>query len=184
MWYVTVDETWIHHYTPKTKRNDSLSNGFHLVSRPRRRYYKICKVMTTICWNFKCIIYANYLEKGKKIIGQYYADLLVRFHKELKKKRRSKKKWCFITTTHHPTHTIAIVTAHPVLSRFSPMIFIFVPWSEKLARGNEIHFEWRDNRRHVRLFCRGPFIVLFGRLKKLLHPWTKCNDLKGNYVEK
>ena len=45
------------------------------------------KVMATVSWDARGVIYIDYLEKGKTIIGAYYASLLHRLSEEIKKKR-------------------------------------------------------------------------------------------------
>jgi len=44
------------------------------------------KIMATVFWDSRGIIFTDYLEKRRTITGQYYADLLDRFDAELKKK--------------------------------------------------------------------------------------------------
>ena len=58
--FVTVDETWIHHYTPEMKNSQNSGRHGH-------RF-----------WDSQGIIFTDYLEKGRTITGQYYADLLCR----------------------------------------------------------------------------------------------------------
>ena len=50
------------------------------------------KVMSTVFWDACAIIYTDYLEKGKTITGAYYASLLHRMSKEIKKKHPHLKK--------------------------------------------------------------------------------------------
>ena len=51
-----------------------------------------CKVMATVFWNARGIIYTDYLEKGQTVTGAYYASLLHRLSEEIKKKRIYLKK--------------------------------------------------------------------------------------------
>ena len=50
------------------------------------------KVMATVYWDARGIIYTDYLEKGQTITGAYYALLLHRLSQEIKKKRPHLKK--------------------------------------------------------------------------------------------
>ena len=50
------------------------------------------KVMTTVLWDTRWIIYIDYLEKEQTITGAYYALLLPWLSEEIKKKRRYLKK--------------------------------------------------------------------------------------------
>ena len=118
--FVTVDETWIHHYTPEIKEQ---SKQWTSPGEPAPRKAKTgpsaAKVMGTVFWDSRGIIFTEYLEKGRTITGQYYADLLDRFDAELMKKRPylAKKKVLF----HHdnaPAHSSAIATAKLVELRY------------------------------------------------------------------
>ncbi|KAL6420640.1 hypothetical protein ACFW04_014654 [Cataglyphis niger] len=57
--YVTMDETWIHHYT---------LSGQQLV--------KAGKIMASVFWDAHGILFIDYLEKGKTINSEYYMALL------------------------------------------------------------------------------------------------------------
>src|SRR6476469_7374838 len=77
------------------------------------------KVMATVFWDSRGIIFTDYLEKGRTITGQYYADLLDRFDAELMRKRPhlAQKKVLF----HHdnaPAHSSAIAPAKLVELRY------------------------------------------------------------------
>lgn len=47
------------------------------------------KVMATVFWDSKGIIYIDYLPKGQTITGEYYANVLEQFDKNLKEKKAS-----------------------------------------------------------------------------------------------
>ena len=85
--YVTVDETWIHWYTPETKEQ---SKQWTAPGEPAPKKAKTVpsagKVMATVFWDSKGVIYINYLEKGKTITGLYYGEVLDQFNSELQKK--------------------------------------------------------------------------------------------------
>ena len=75
MRYVTMDETWIHHYTPES-------------NRPKRTKTQMSgKVLAFVFWDAHSILFINYLEKGKTIISEYYIVLFVRLKEEIAKKR-------------------------------------------------------------------------------------------------
>lgn len=110
---ITVDETWLHHYTPETKVQSKqwIAHGEN-PPKKAKSVKSAGKVMATIFWDSKGIILIDYLEKGKTITGQYYSELLDRFDGTLKEKRPhlSRKKVVF----HHdnaPAHTSHIVVA-------------------------------------------------------------------------
>lgn len=101
--FVTMDETWVHHYTPESKEQ---SKQWTAAGEPTPKKAKSIlsanKVMASVFWDAKGIIFIDYLEKGKSITGEYYANLLQHLSDEIKKKRPhlAKKKSCFIMTMH------------------------------------------------------------------------------------
>jgi hypothetical protein len=64
--FVTVDETWIHHYMPEMKEE---SKQWTLPGKQAPKKAKTVpsagKVMDTVFWDSKGIIFIDYLEKGK-----------------------------------------------------------------------------------------------------------------------
>ena len=78
--FVTVDETWIHHYTLETKEqsNQWVEAGGSAPKRPKT-HQSAGKVMVTVFWDVHGIIHIDYLEKGKTVTAQYYSELLDRF---------------------------------------------------------------------------------------------------------
>ena len=96
--YVTIDETWIHHYTLETKISSAewTAAGESRLKRPKTQQ---CagKVMASVFWDAHSILFNDYLEKGKTINSVYYMALLDRLSTEIKKKRLhiQKKKMLF-----------------------------------------------------------------------------------------
>jgi hypothetical protein len=60
--------------------------------------------MASVFWNAEGILFIDYLEKGKKITGEYYSNLSTRLDKKIREKRPSlqKKKKSFIRTMRLP----------------------------------------------------------------------------------
>ena len=86
--YVTVDETWIHYYTPETKnQSKKWTEPGESAPKKARTVPSTGKVMATIFWNSHGIILIDYLREGKTITEEYYASLLDRFDAILKEKR-------------------------------------------------------------------------------------------------
>ena len=46
--------------------------------------------MASVFWDAKCIVLIDYLQKGKTINGEYYANLLRQLRKAIKSKRPGK----------------------------------------------------------------------------------------------
>ena len=71
-----MDETWIYHYTPETKR---LSADWTAAgkSRPKRSNTQqwAGKVMASVFWDAHGTFFIDYLEKGKTINSDYYMAL-------------------------------------------------------------------------------------------------------------
>jgi len=196
--FVTVDETWIHHYTPEMKEQ---SKQWTSPGEPAPKKAKTVpsagKVMATVFWDSRGIIFTDYLEKGRTITGQYYADLLGRFDAELMRKRPhlAKKKVLF----HHdnaPAHSSAIAITKLVELRYE--LLPHPPYSPDLAPCDFFLFpnmkKWLGGKRftsneqvidqteaYFEEFDKSYFL---DGLKKLEHRWTKCIELRGDYVEK
>ena len=68
-----MDEPWIHHFTPESKRSSSewTAAGELRPKRPKAQQ-SIGKVMASVFWNAHDIIFIDYLEKGKTINNDYY----------------------------------------------------------------------------------------------------------------
>lgn len=196
--FVTVDETWIHWYTPETKEQ---SKQWCLPSERAPKKAKTVlsagKVMATVFWDSQGVIYIDYLEKGKTITGAYYADLLGRFDPQLKKKRPhlAKKKILF----HHdnaPAHTSAVVTVklselryeilpHPPYSPdLAPCDFFLFPNLKKSLTGQKFESNEDVITATEAYFTDLPKTFFSDGLKKLEDRWVKCIELKGDYVEK
>lgn len=195
---ITVDETWIHFYTPETKVQ-SKQWIFKGESAPKkaRTAPSAGKVMASVFWDSKGIILIDYLEKGRTITGQYYSELLDRFDEKLKETRPhlAKKKVLF----HHdnaPAHSSGIVAAklhelryellpHPPYSPdLAPCDFFLFPnlktWlaGKKFRSNEEVILETEA---YFEEFQQSYFLE---GLKKWQARWEKCIALKGDYVEK
>lgn len=195
---VTVDETWIHYYTPESKRQ-SKQWIFRGESAPKKAKTvpSAGKVMATIFWDSNGIILMDFLQKGRTITGQYYSELLDRFDIKLKETRPhlAKKKVLF----HHdnaPAHSSRIVAAklhelhyellpHPPYSPdLAPCDFFLFPnmktWlgGKKFSSNEEVIVETEA---YFEEFDKSYFLE---GLKKWQKRWEKCIVLKGDYVEK
>ena len=111
--YITVDEKWIYHYTPETKEQ-SKQWVFEGERTPKKaKMVKSAdKVMATVFWDTRGIIYIDYLEKGQTITRDYYASLLHRLSEEIKKKPpHLKKKEVVFHQDNARVHTCAVSMA-------------------------------------------------------------------------
>jgi len=58
--FITMDETWIHHYTPESKQQSKQWTEAGCSAG---------KVMALVFWDAEGILFINYLEKGKTVTG-------------------------------------------------------------------------------------------------------------------
>ena len=77
--FITMDETWIHHYTPESKQQSKQwTEAGSSAPKKTRSVPSAGKVMASVFWNAECILLIDYLEKGKTISREYYSNLLTR----------------------------------------------------------------------------------------------------------
>lgn len=140
---------------------------------------------------------SEFREKGKTITGAYYAALLDRLNDAIKEKRpHLKKKKVLFHQDNASAHKSMIAMAkihelryellpHPPYSTdLTPCDFLLFPnlknWlggkrftsNEEAINETNAYFEELDKS------------YFSGGLKKLESRWTKCIELKGDYVEK
>lgn len=198
MRYVTVDETWIHHYTPETKQQSKQwTCPGENAPKKAKTVPSAGKVMATVFWDSQGVIHIDYLAKGRTITGQYYSDLLSRFDEELKKKRpRLARKKVLFHQDNAPAHSSHIVKAK--LDQLGYKILPHAPYSPDLAPCDFFLFpnmkSWLGGKRFMsneevieateEYFTEFPKTYFLEGLKKLETRWDKCILLKGDYVEK
>jgi len=104
--FITMDETWIHHYTPESKQQSKhWTEAGCSAPKKTRSVPSAGKVMASVFWDAEGILFIGYLEKGKAITGEYPSSLLTRLVETIREKRPGlqKKKSSFIRTMHPPT---------------------------------------------------------------------------------
>ena len=86
--YITMDETWIYHFTPESKRASAERRG-EGESRPKRpkTQQSAGKVMACVFWDMHGILLIDFLPKGQTINSDYYIALLDRLEDAIKKKK-------------------------------------------------------------------------------------------------
>lgn len=196
--FVTVDETWVHHYTPEMKEQ---SKQWILPGEPAPKKAKTVpsagKVMATVFWDSQGIIHIDYLEKGRTITGQYYANLLDEFEAVLKEKRpHLKKKKVLFHHDNAPAHSSRVVMAkikqlryellpHPPYSPdLAPCDFFLFPNLKKWLGGKRFRSNDEVIAATEAYFNDFPKSYFLDGLLKLEYRWNKCKELKGDYVEK
>ena len=74
--YVTMDETWIHHFTSESNRQSAELTGAGQ-SRPKQPKMQTSadKVLASVFWDAQGILFIGYLEKGRTINSEYHIAL-------------------------------------------------------------------------------------------------------------
>ena len=90
--YMTMDETWIHHFTSESNWKPA---EWTAASERRPKWPKMQtsagKVLASVFWDAQGILFIDYLLKGTIINSEYHIALLVHLKKKLKKKKKKKK---------------------------------------------------------------------------------------------
>src|SRR5215475_2968533 len=86
--FITMDETWIHHYTPESKQQPKqCTEAGCSAPKKTRSVPSAGKVVASVFWDAEGILFIDYLEKGKTITGEYYSNLLTRLDGKIREKR-------------------------------------------------------------------------------------------------
>jgi len=151
--FVTMDETWVHYYTPEANRQSAEWLKSH-ESRPKRPkdQHSARKIIASVFWDAHSIIFIYYLQKGRIVMKGYYAVLLDKLNDEIKKKwpHMAKKKVLY-HYDNAPSHTSLKAPnwtnydsnwLPTVFSRLGPQRLLSVPKpTQAVTPGKEIHFE-------------------------------------------
>jgi hypothetical protein len=74
---VTCDETWVHYFTPESKRASKQWKHTHSPTpKKAKAIFSVGKIMATVFWDSKGIIHLDFLTGQTTINAQYYATLL------------------------------------------------------------------------------------------------------------
>lgn len=195
--YITMDETWLHHYTPESNRQSAEWTERDEPTPKRGKTQRSAgKVMASVFWDAHGIIFIDYLEKGRTINSDYYIALLERLNDEIKKKRpHLKKKKVLFHQDNAPCHKSIKTMAkfhelgyellpHPPYSPdLAPSDFFLFADLKRMLAGKkfssngeviaetEAYFEAKE-----KLYYKNGIEKLFDRCKR-------CIDLEGIYVE-
>lgn len=196
--YVTVDETWAHHFDPETKQQSM--QWKHPSSPTNVKFRKLAsagKVMATMFWDSEGVLMIDYLEHGRTVTGIYYAELIHKLRAAIKEKRRGKLTHGVLL--HHdnaPAHTshVAMTAVHdcgfellchpPYSPDLAPSDFHLFRHLKDSLRGHVFQSD-EDVIQWINEWVEGqePTFFLEG-VNALEHRWEKCIQLRGDYVEK
>ena len=111
--FVTMDETWVHHFTPEAKQQSK--QWKHPGSPPPKKAKTVPsagKVMATVFWDADGILLIDYLQNRQMINSTYYASLLTQLREKIKIKRRGKlTKGVLFHQDNAPVHKSVITMA-------------------------------------------------------------------------
>lgn len=196
--FVTMDETWLHHFDPETKKQ---SMAWKRPSSPPVKKFRVFptagKIMASVFWDAEGILFIDYLPKGKTITGAYYTELIPKVRQAIIEKRRGK--WSSGVLFHHDNasaHRSQLALAairqagfklldHPPYSPdLAPSDFHLFPKLKENIRG----IKFRDDDAVVgaveEFFETQGKSFFYDGIKKIEKRYLKCIELQGDYVEK
>ena len=195
---MTTDETWVHYFTPKSKRS-SMQWRHPGSPKPKKgkTTFSAGKVMATIFWDSKGVLYVDFLTERRTINAEYYSALLEGPVKKAirNKRRRVQSLVSFLqdnTCLHVAARTMGTIQKlkwnilpHPPysLDLASSDYHLFGPLKEHLGRKG-----FRNNEevlQDVQEWLHGqPKVFFLNGIRKLPDRWCKCIANQGDYVEK
>lgn len=130
---VTGDETWVHHFTPESKRQ---SLEWRHPTSPRRRKFKQTqstgKIMATVFWDRKGVLLIDFMPTGTTINADAYCETLKKLKRAIQDRRRGMlTKGVSILHDNARPH-VARATAD-LLNQFGWDIITHPPYSPDLA---------------------------------------------------
>ena len=196
--YVTMDETWAHHFDPETKLQSK--QWKHTTSPPPVKFRKIAsagKVMASVFWDSEGILMIDYLERGKTITGVHYADQIRKLRAAIKQKRRGKlSHGVLLHQDNAPAHMSAVARA--AIRECGFQLLNHPPYSPDLAPSDYHMFRSLKDSLRGQKFDSDEEVIhainswfeqqdknfFVDGVKSLAHRWGKCVALEGDYVEK
>ncbi len=195
---VTGDETWIHHYTPTTKKDTMVWKTAE--ERPPKKFKTFLsagKVMCTAFWDQKGVLLEEFLPSGNTINAQRYCETLKKLRTAIKNKRPGLLTRGVVLMHDNARPHSARITQE-LLQTFKWDVFSHPPYSPDLAPSDFFLFPLLkknlggkkfDSNEEVIAFTHDFFRNLDGEkyrtgLGKLLPRYEKCLYRQGDYVEK
>lgn len=196
--FITVDETWIHHFTPEQKQQ---SKQWIEAGKSAPKKAKVVpsagKVMATVFWDYKGVLLIDYLAKGKTINSDYYCNLLDKLDPIIGDKRPGlqKKKIIF-----HQDNA-RVHTSFKTMSKFNELSYELLEhpaYSPDLAPSDYYLFtnlkkflagkHFTSNEDAIaavdEYFADLPESYFNDGIELLEKRWSKCIEVSGDYIEK
>ena len=192
-----MDETWIHHYTPETKKSSSdwTAAGENCPKRPKTQQWA-GKVMASVFWDAHDILFIDYLENSKTINSDYYMALLDRLSGEIKKKRpHMQEKKVLFHQDNAPCHKS--MKTRVKLNELGFELLPHPPYSPNLAPSDYWLFVNLKKMLQGKRFVSNEELIVeteayfvskdesfYGKgIERLEKRWNECIKLEGNYVD-
>lgn len=195
--YITMDETWLHHFTPESNRQSAeWRAGDEPAPKRGKTQQSAGKVMASVFWDAHGIIFIDYLEKGRTINSDYYIALLERLKEEIAEKRpHMKKKKVLFHQDNAPCHK-----SMKTMAKFNELGFELLPhppYSPDLAPSDFFLFsdlkrmlagkKFKSNEEVITeteaYFKAKDKSYYQAGIEKLENRYNRCIALEGNYVE-
>ena len=195
--YVTMDETWLHHFTPESNRQSAEWTARDEPTPKRGKTQKSAgKVLASVFWDTHGIIFIDYLKKGKTINSDYCVALLERLKDEIAEKRpHLKKKKVLFHQDNAPCHKSMKSMAK--LQELGFELLPHPPYSPDLAPSD--FFLFSDLKRMLagKKFCADEEVIeeieayfeakdksyYKNGIEKLYDRYNRCIAREGNYIE-
>ena len=101
---VTTDETWVHYFTPESKRSSMQWCHPESPKTKKAKTFSAGKVMATIFWDSKGVLYVDFLTQRCTINVEYYSALLEGPLKAAIRNKRKRAQTCLFSRI-TPVHT-------------------------------------------------------------------------------
>jgi [histone H3]-lysine36 N-dimethyltransferase SETMAR len=195
---VTGDETWIHHWGPKSRLYSKVWWD-HNYPPPIMVHTQpsAAKILVTIFWDSLGVLLIDYMPHKTTINGQYYAALMDRLHESIKEKRRGKlAKGVLLLHDNAPVHTARVARRAILNCGFEELYH--PPYSPDLAPSDYYLFGRLKKGLHGERYAddnalksatehwlesREENFYLKG-IQELQKRWNKCIEVGGDYFEK
>ena len=192
-----MNETWIHHFTPESKRASAEWRREN-ESRPKRpkTQQSAGKIMASVFWDMHGILLIDFLPKGQPINSDYYITLLDRLEDAIKKKRpHMAKKNPMFQQDYAPVHKsmktmvklndlrFELLPHSPYSPDLAPSDFYLFADLKKMLQGKrfssddevitatEAYFEAKDKSFYKKA------------IDSLEKRWNDCIVIEGDYVD-
>jgi len=86
--FITVDETWTHHFSPETKeQSKQWTEAGGNAPKMAKQFNRLVRSWQRFFWDYKGILLIDCLQKGKTINSEYYCNLLDQLNLKIREKQ-------------------------------------------------------------------------------------------------